>query len=367
MPRFLDVLLTTDPRLRRSLVMTGFACLLMVFCVLAMQSVAAVGLVQQPSVHWWSAASLGCALLSFVLIRSGFTRHWRDPAFTTVQISYALVSNAAAYAIAGQARGIEPPVLAVVMMFGVFGLTATQMKKLLVLGVVAFAIAGAVAQWGYPEDAPPPVLAAVYMLIVVLVLAFSTMLALRMDALRQMLKAQRSELARAVEREQALATRDELTGLPNRRYLAEVMRLRTLNALRTGQPLVLAQLDLDWFKAINDNYGHAAGDAALQAFARIVTDQVRAPDVLARWGGEEFILLMSETSPSEGAVVLERVRQAVATTPVPLPEGGEAIHLSVSIGAVQWQPTEPTDALLQRADAALYEAKRQGRNRVVFG
>src|SRR5690606_36515645 len=118
-----NALLTTDPRLRRSLITTGFACLLMAFCVLAMQLVVVAGLTQPQPVHWWSIASVGCVLLSFLLIRSGLTRHWRDPAFTMVQIGCALVSNAVAYTIAGEARGIEPPVLAVVMMFGVFSLT----------------------------------------------------------------------------------------------------------------------------------------------------------------------------------------------------------------------------------------------------
>jgi len=365
MSRFLNALLTTDPRLRRSLMTTGLACLFMALCVLAMQLAVAAGLAQPGPVHWWSVASAGCVVLSFVLIRSGLTRHWHDPAFTMVQISCALISNAVAYAIAGEARGIGPPVLAVVMMFGVFGLTPAQIKKLLVLGTVVFATAGAIVQWGHPEDAPPPALAALYMLMVVLVLVFSTMLALHMEALRTQLKIQRRELALAIEREQELATRDELTGLPNRRYLAEAMRIRRLNAQRTGQPLLLAQLDLDFFKSINDTYGHAAGDIALQGFAKIVSGQVRASDILARWGGEEFVLLMCDTSVSDGAAVLERVRAAVASTPVILPEG-RRIRFSVSIGAVQWQPGEASAALLARADAALYEAKHQGRNRVVW-
>lgn len=366
MNRFLNALLTTDQRLRRSLITTGFACLLVAFCVLVMQLVAVAGLTPAAPVHWWSLISAGYVLLSFLFIRSGATRHWRDPAFTMVQIGSALVCNAVAYVIAGDGRGVVPPVLAVVMMFGVFGLKPRQMKKLLVLGLLVFTVAGAVVQWGRPEDAPPPALAAVYMLMVVLVLAFSTMLALRMGALHTQVKVQRSQLARAVEREQALATRDALTGLPNRRYLAEAMRHKQLTAERTGQPLLLAQLDIDFFKAINDTYGHAAGDAALQAFVQEVAQQVRATDILARWGGEEFILLMDATPAQEGDGVLERVRVAIADTPVCLPEG-QSIGLTVSIGATQWQPGESAQALLQRADAALYEAKRQGRNCIVWG
>ena len=365
MPRLLDALLTTDPRTRTGLVTTAFACLLMAFCILAMQLVAAAGLAEAGPVHWWSAGSAACVLLSFALIRSGLTRDWHDPAFTLAQITYAITSNAVAYVIAGHARGIVPPILAVVMMFGVFGLSPRQIRGLLAYGLAAFAVAGTVVQWGRPHDSPPPALAAIYMLIVVMVLLASTALALRVHAMRERLQRHRRELAQALEQIRELATRDELTGLPNRRYMLEMMRLEGLRVRRSHQPLLMAQLDLDHFKAVNDTHGHAGGDLALQAFARTVVASVRATDILARWGGEEFVLLMDNTMAEDGAQLLERVRAAVAAMPVALP-GGAALHLTVSVGAAQLHTDETPVALLQRADAALYAAKRQGRDRVVW-
>ncbi|PZU35853.1 MAG: GGDEF domain-containing protein, partial [Acidovorax sp.] len=156
---------------------------------------------------------------------------------------------------------------------------------------------------------------------------------------RARLRSQKRELAAAVEQIRELAIRDELTGLPNRRYMLEMMRLEHARAQRSRQPLLLAQLDLDHFKAVNDTHGHAAGDVALQSFAQTVHGCVRASDLLARWGGEEFLLLMANTHPADGTRLLERVRATVAATPVALPGG---MQLS------------------------LYGAKRLGRNRVLL-
>lgn len=360
---WMDLLLTTHPRLRGSLITTGFACLLMAFCILAMELVAAAGLADKQWVRWWSFASAACVLVSFALIRSGVTRKWQDPAFTSVQMIYAITSNAVAYVIAGSARGITPPILTVIMMFAVFGLRPQQIKGLMLYGLLAYGTAAAAVQWWLPSEPMPASLAAVYMLIVTMVLAMTAALSLHANAMRQRLQEQKSELAEAVQHIHELATRDELTGLPNRRYMQDMLRLEEMRARRSGQPLLVAQLDLDFFKNVNDNYGHAAGDQVLQDFAHTVAACLRGTDVWARWGGEEFVLLMVNTSQADGAVLLERVRAKVAATPVVL-HSGEVVSCTVSIGAAQLQEGEGPMALLERTDAALYAAKYGGRNRV---
>ena len=125
----------------------------------------------------------------------------------------------------------------------------------------------------------------------------------------------------------------------------------------------MAQFDLDFFKAINDSHGHAAGDQVLQNFAGQVAAYVRGSDIWARWGGEEFVLLMVNTSQDDGAQLLESVRARIAATPAVLSSG---IHVpyTVSIGAALLEEGESAVTLLERTDAALYEAKHRGRNRV---
>ena len=133
---------------------------------------------------------------------------------------------------------------------------------------------------------------------------------------------------------------------------------------RAGRPLVLAILDLDHFKSINDSEGHAAGDQVLQAFARTVQTTVRNTDMLARWGGEEFVLMLYDSDAASTLGLLERVRAKVQA--MELPFDGRSVRVTVSMGVALSRPGEPLERLLERADVALYEAKSQGRNRVVL-
>jgi diguanylate cyclase (GGDEF)-like protein len=162
---------------------------------------------------------------------------------------------------------------------------------------------------------------------------------------------ERADLTARLER---LAGTDELTGLPNRRTADEALGRFLARARRTGQPLSLAMIDLDHFKAHNDRHGHAGGDRLLQRAARAWTEALRGDDLLARYGGEEFVAVFGDCSLDAAGVAAERLRAA-------LPDG-----LSCSIGVALWSRGESARELLARADAALYKAKAGGRDRVVI-
>jgi diguanylate cyclase (GGDEF)-like protein/PAS domain S-box-containing protein len=157
-----------------------------------------------------------------------------------------------------------------------------------------------------------------------------------------------------VSRLESLALTDSLTALPNRRSWDEHLARLMVTALRRGEPLTVALADLDHFKKFNDTHGHTAGDELLASFATLGSANIRADDVMARWGGEEFTFALPNCPEREARSVLDRVRRA---TP-----GGE----TCSIGAATWDGNESADALLARADAALYRAKGDGRNAVVL-
>jgi len=160
-----------------------------------------------------------------------------------------------------------------------------------------------------------------------------------------------------------LAGEDPLTGLPNRRQTAQLAEAALANAARRGQVLTLALLDLDHFKRINDQCGHAEGDRALQEFARRARQEVRAGDIFGRWGGEEFLLVMSDCTLDLGLVTLERLRGAVGR--IALPAGIQNARLTLSAGLTTNEDhMHSLGALVARADAALYEAKHGGRDRV---
>ena len=160
-----------------------------------------------------------------------------------------------------------------------------------------------------------------------------------------------------------LATTDPLTGLPNRRQLMTQMETEVRRADRSGRPLTLALLDVDRFKAINDAHGHPAGDAVLQAIADELLRVTRGGDVLGRFGGEEFAVLMPETSLAKARLAGERLRVAVAKRNIHFPDGSTG-RVTISVGVALLSGHEGCDHLISRADAALYEAKAEGRNLV---
>ena len=362
--RWADWVLTTDKRQRIRLAMSGLAALLMVFCLVVMNSVAAAGLASTAEVRVWTACSVLGLIAVYAAIRSGWSRRFKDPALTLAQILYAITCCAAAFVIAGPARGVTLPILAIILMFGIFGLTTRQMLGVLVYSLVAFGVAsGVVAARDEPDY--PTVVAAAYVGMVVVVLLSSTFLTTRVQSTREHLRRQKAELAQALEQIRQLATHDDLTGLLNRRAMLDRMQLEQRRSLRSGSPLLIAQLDIDHFKAVNDTHGHAAGDLVLQSFADTVRRNVRDTDVLARWGGEEFVLLLCDTPAADAVTLMERLRQAVQAMQVPVAQGGQPITVTVSIGLARHTPADPLAGTLERADRALYAAKAGGRNRVV--
>jgi diguanylate cyclase (GGDEF)-like protein len=159
-----------------------------------------------------------------------------------------------------------------------------------------------------------------------------------------------------------LAIRDELTGSHNRRHLIRLIENEKERAARLGGMFCLCLLDIDYFKRINDTYGHLAGDAVLREFAATVQRQIRESDSFGRYGGEEFLLMLPETSVDEARALAERVRANIARLGFPdLPE----LAVTVSIGVAQYCADEPIAQTVARADEALYQAKSGGRNRVV--
>ena len=362
--RWADWVLTTDKRQRIRLAMSGLAALLMVCCLVVMNSVAAAGLASTSEVRVWTACSVLGLIAVYAAIRSGWSRRFKDPALTLAQILYAITCCAAAFVIAGPARGVTLPILAIILMFGIFGLTTRQMLGVLVYSLVAFGVAsGVVAARDEPDY--PTVVAAAYVGMVVVVLLSSTFLTTRVQSTREHLRRQKAELARALEQIRQLATHDDLTGLLNRRAMLDRMQLEQRRSLRSGSPLLIAQLDIDHFKVVNDTHGHAAGDLVLQSFADTVRRNVRDTDVLARWGGEEFVLLLCDTPAADAVTLMERLRQAVQAMQVPVPQSGGPITVTVSIGLARHTPADPLAGTLERADRALYAAKAGGRNRVV--
>jgi len=160
-----------------------------------------------------------------------------------------------------------------------------------------------------------------------------------------------------------LAHRDGLTGLINRRYFMLRAESELLRAHRYERSVTVGMADLDFFKRINDTYGHAAGDVVLKTFAQMLLDSVRQTDLVCRYGGEEFAFVFPESTVDEARMLAERFRQRFAEYDIRLPDGG-LVRVTLSIGLADASRCLLEEAL-RHADDALYEAKHQGRNRVI--
>jgi diguanylate cyclase (GGDEF)-like protein len=172
-------------------------------------------------------------------------------------------------------------------------------------------------------------------------------------------------VGRLLDELRRLSLHDALTGLLNRRAMEERLHAQLRSSRRSHEPFAVMMLDLDYFKRINDRFGHAVGDLALQHVAKLLLGALRDADKLARFGGEEFVILMPATTLAQAEPLAERLRSLLAAQP--LRTDNLDVPRSVSIGVAEWLTAEDDFAqLLQRADAALFQAKVQGRNCVVM-
>ena len=190
-------------------------------------------------------------------------------------------------------------------------------------------------------------------------------------SVRDQLEASRLQALRlrdALERVEKAGMRDAVTRIGNRRYFDAALAEEIERARRTGESFCLALADLDRFKRVNDRYGHLAGDHLLRLVADILTQNARGADRVARWGGEEFALMLPGARLADATAAAERIRKALAAKPWPLAPAGEPVGaITASFGVAELRAGETAADLVRRADDRLYEAKARGRNRVVAG
>jgi diguanylate cyclase len=361
--RVADAVLTTDPVQRLRLAQAGLAMLLMATGVAAMHYFVAVGSAPAGAVWAWTVASLAGMAVFFVLIRSGWSRRQRDPSLTLAQMLFAITSGVLAYALVGEGRGSVFPIVMVILAFGLFQLRPREVHAVGAFAVVLFGAVMALMAWLRPEVYTPRVELGHFLMVATMMPAMS-LLAGRLSRMRERLRGQKADLAQAVARIQEMATRDALTGLVNRRHMLELMEQEHRRCVRSGHTFCLALLDLDHFKDINDRHGHAGGDEVLRTTSREMQAVMRLSDVLARWGGEEFVMMLCDSRAPLARGGVERLRERVLQLRFEFEAGPAAITLSA--GLAEHHAGESVAQTLERADKALYEAKAQGRNRVVL-
>jgi diguanylate cyclase len=359
-----DALFTTDRHQRVRLAQAWLACMLLFCCMLALHAAAAFGLTDDGPLWWWSAASLAGMLVVVIVIRSGINKRLADPALTMQQMLYAVLCAAWAYSFAGSVHMIVGLILAVILMFGMFGLTSRQIIWVAFYVLAMFGVVMAAMSQRSPERYPLGG-EVVYFIMLCIMVAGVGLLTVRLHRMRDRLRRQRVELGAALAHIQRLATHDDLTGLVNRRHMQELLENERMRLERSDQDWCAALIDLDHFKSVNDAHGHAIGDEVLRALSRHAHTLIRRTDVLARWGGEEFVLLLPNTPMAMAITSLERLREHFHANPLVVQ--GIELPVSFSAGLTEHHRGETVAQTLERADKLCYQAKTLGRNRVERG
>jgi diguanylate cyclase (GGDEF)-like protein len=307
------------------------------------------------------AALVGAVALAHV---TGWSLKQRDPTLFLPHQLYA-IAVALGVALAAPQIGFQP--FATLFAISAFSFMAPNARGLIVAWIaVALGAAAVIFAVGPRLAIPTSTLAgqALTSAVVAGLLARCIWIAMFVRKLRGRLAEKNRSLSEAMKRIESLATTDDVTGLPNRRAIAEVLRDQMALSRRNGSPLALAFVDIDHFKHINDAHGHLAGDRALQSIADALRSGVRQVDRVGRFGGEEFLIVMPSTSLEQARQPLERLRNDIAA--LDCSSISLDVKTTVTIGAAQYSPGETLEALVRRADLALYLGKGAGRNCVVL-
>lgn len=337
-------------------------CALMyAICCSAAFYAAEVGMMRDFAPKLLLLTTIPCYTVFYVLVRTGRTRSMRDPNLMLQQQSFSLLAIAFAYtAIGPHDRGLVLVLIALVMVFGMYTHQPRQAAFAGVLAMVLLAMCMGVLSHIDPVYYPPTLELLRFELMIgtlpPLILA-----AYQISAWRNRLAQQRRELRDTLEKVQTLASRDALTGLYNRRHMQDRLVDSAKRHERYGERFTVVLVDLDHFKRINDVHGHRVGDEALMAFASAATLALRESDTVGRWGGEEFLFILPNTSPTKALVALDRLRAALQHCSISSRVPG--LRVAFSAGIAQHDVAAPVHRTLERADHALYQAKTAGRNR----
>jgi diguanylate cyclase len=322
---------------------------------------------QAGTIPWTvSSAFAVCGLVSvacyMVLSETGFTERFKDHYFVAPQL---IVSTAILLIFAYIAPEVGMMFLCTLFVVFNFGsLRSTPRQTAIFWTAMALGLAGLFLLTDKPISMPHgnKLERFATMSVFILTIGRCMFLGIFSSAMRQSLYQSGLKLKQAYKRIEELAELDELTGSFNRRCIMRMLDDEIARAHRSQTPCSIALIDLDWFKRINDSYGHPTGDEVLRTFAISVFANIRNFDRFGRYGGEEFLLVLPDTLGDSAANILDRLRAIIAS--LDWSAFSPDMRVTISAGVATLRPDETEDSLLARADNALYAAKARGRNRI---
>lgn len=357
-----DCVLGTHPaqRFAISITLSGLGAQLVTLALLYYAS--RVGVLSPETAHPVELIYVLTVVVFYALLRSGLSRFLSDAGMALPQILAFIAWALIGYLMMPEVHGGMLAYVSLVLVYGGFALDHAGVRIMMVSTLMLLSAFMGYVTSAHPATYPRAV-EGMYFLILAATMSLLTWFANQLADFRKRLRQQTSELSATLAQVERMATRDALTGVYNRRHMQEVLEHHARLAHRQGGGFAIALLDMDHFKRINDEHGHACGDAVLQGFARAIESRMPPACAVARWGGEEFLLLAPGAEPDPVVQLIETVRTHLGTAVLCAEAPG--LRANVSAGVAAFQSGQTLAQVVEQADRALYAAKAQGRGRTV--
>jgi diguanylate cyclase (GGDEF)-like protein len=356
--------LTDDRRQRITIINALLSSLVFLICAGLIAYLTSIGIVDKTSGQILYVIYTVSNLLFYLILRSGVNLHFTDHALVLPQTLVALTCVAIAYTITNEAHSGTLLLVGLILVFGIFNTSQRRARITSLYAVCVMGLAMLYKSWDDPQLYPPQIEFANFVILVSVVFTISV-LGAQLDVMRQTLKRQKADLSDALGKISEMATRDVLTGLINRRKMRQVLTDYVALNQRQMADFSIALIDLDYFKQVNDTYGHSIGDEVLSNFSIEAERVLRETDIIARWGGEEFLVLMPHITPDAPSIAIERLSKALEKFQAS--PSKPDLRITFSAGMTIYRSGESMDNAMERADKLLYKAKSAGRNQLLIG
>ncbi|MFZ3103210.1 MAG: GGDEF domain-containing protein [Smithella sp.] len=321
------------------------------------------GIVNLQALYGLGIILLTINVILYIVFRTGLNLRMSDPSLTSIQMCTAILVVMYAIYYAYEVRGLLFSMYILILLFGIFRLYTSQFLLISGFALLTYGIDIGLLRISRPQDINLKIELFQWFGLAIVMISVSS-IAGNISSLRRELSLSRRKLQSSLTVIREMAIHDDLTGFFNRTHLMDLIETESNRSIRTGDVFSLAMIDIDKFKNINDTYGHQTGDYVLKTFAAVVRSILRKTDFCGRYGGEEFLIVLTETDIQAAKIFAERIRDCVEKSL--FPSLGPDSRVTVSIGLMVYKMQENIERTISRADEALYRAKNGGRNRVEF-
>jgi len=319
------------------------------------------GIMELQALYGFWILLLAIIIILYIVFRTGFNLRMSDPSLTSIQMYVACLVVMYGIYYGHEVRGLLLSMYILVLLFGIFRLYTGQFLFISTFALLTYGVDIVLLNIFRSQDINLKIECFQWFGLAIVLISVS-FIGGNISSIRRELSVSRKKLQSSLTVIREMAIHDDLTGFYNRSHLMDLIESENNRSVRTGSVFSLVMMDIDKFKKINDTYGHQIGDQVLRTFAAVIRSILRKTDFCGRYGGEEFLIVLTQTDLQAAKLFAERIRECVENSL--FPDLGPDSRVTVSIGLAEHRMQENIEKTISRADEFLYKAKKRGRNRV---